>query len=257
VGRRRLSNEDSYVLCEDEGLGVVCDGMGGHDSGEIASRIAVDLFADQVPKARRALDDPRLKLSQARAMASDFIVEWTQQANERIHEDGKKAGGDKGLKSRMGTTLAAVFFVSDFVVVANVGDSRVYRVREGVIEQVSEDHTVVADAPRSPSDPRPPRKRKFVTRALGTKRKVEPDVAVLNAFPGDLFLLCSDGLTDLVEDEEILAIVEKAGVDRRKAVRSLIHLANKRGGTDNVTVVIADVIAGAEEEEEDDTDVLG
>lgn len=234
-------------------MGVVCDGMGGHEAGEIASRLAVDIFAENAAKARRRLDAPDLKLSAARAMAQDFIIDWTQHANAEIHERGRK-DGDETLKSRMGTTLAVCLFVSDFVVVGNVGDSRVYRLREGVLEQMTEDHTIVAAAQRSPSDPRPPRKRKYVTRALGTKRTVEPDVRLLDVFGGDVFLLCSDGLTDLVDDDEIETVLRRAGPNRRLAVRSLIDLANKRGGVDNVTVVLCEVQGDVEED--DDTDVI-
>jgi protein phosphatase len=255
VGRRRLSNEDSFLLCEAEGLCVVCDGMGGHESGEIASRLAVDTFADRVGRFRHLLDNPSLKLAQARSMAQELVVDWTQVANSAIHERGKDAPGDpKDTKSRMGTTLALAFFVTDFVVVANVGDSRVYRLRGEALERLSEDHVIVADAQRHPADPRPPRKRKFVTRALGTKASVEPQVRALDVRPGDLFVLCSDGLTDLVDDEDIVKLVRKDREDLRNAVRALIALANKRGGNDNVTVVLAEVVGA--EGDADDTDEL-
>lgn len=236
----------------------MCDGMGGHEAGEIASRLAVDTFAERVAKFRHLLDNPSLKLSQARSMAQELVLEWTQVANSAIHERGKstrKAGEDgadpKDFKSRMGTTMALVFFVSDFVVVSNVGDSRVYRVRGG-IEKLTDDHVVIADAQRHPADPRPPRKRKFVTKALGTKSTVDPDVHLLDVKGGDLFLLCSDGLTDLVDDDEIRQALTRHKDDLRSAVRTLIALANKRGGTDNVTVVIAEVVGG----DGDDTDEL-
>lgn len=260
MGRRRLTNEDSFLLCEAEGLCVVCDGMGGHESGEIASRMAVDTFAERVARFRHLLDNPGLKLAQARSMAQELVVDWTQVANSAIYQRGQEAikasgGGDpKDVKSRMGTTLALAFFVTDFAVVANVGDSRVYRLRGEHLEQLSEDHVVVADAQRHPADPRPPRKRKFVTRALGTKSSVEPQVRALDVRPGDLFLLCSDGLTDLVDGEDIVRLIGKSREDLRNAVRMLIALANKRGGNDNVTVVLAEALG--EEGDADDTDEL-
>jgi PPM family protein phosphatase len=250
TGRKRTSNEDSFVLCEEEGLGVVCDGMGGHESGEVASRMAVDILSDQAARFAQRLKLRGRKHSHLRAMAQEFVVEWTQAANSAIHERGNSV---PDLKGRMGTTLAMVLFVSDFVVVAHVGDSRVYRARGPKIQQLTKDHIVIADAKRAPSDPRPPRKRKYVTKALGTKADVEPDVVAMDVSPGDVFVLCSDGLTDLVTDEEIC---EKVGApDRRQAVRGLIDLANRRGGTDNVTVVVAEVLQ-EEEDLSDATDEL-
>jgi protein phosphatase len=228
--------------------------MGGHESGEVASRMAVDLFAEQAARATDALGGRTRKRSQLRAMAQDFVFEWTQEANAAIHRRG--GGSSPGApKARMGTTLALVYFVSDFVVVANVGDSRVYRVRGDAIEQLTQDHVIVADARRHAADPRPPRKRKFVTRALGTRSSVEPDIRLFDVAPSDVYVLCSDGLTDLVTDEEILATTRQAGVDRRLAVRLLIDLANKRGGPDNVTVVFAEVL-GEVEDGADETDEL-
>lgn len=240
-------------------MGIVCDGMGGHESGEIASRMAVEMIADGISEELPQLRKKGRKLSRVRALAQDVICEWTQEANKAIHSRGLRAAEDSpnagSSKSQMGTTLAMVLFVSDFGVVAHVGDSRVYRMRDGIIELLTEDHVIVAEAKRHPADPRPPRKRKYVTRALGTKPKVEPAVTLVEAFPSDLFLLCSDGLTDVVADEDIVEILEKARPDWRKAIRSLIHLANQRGGPDNVTVVLAEVVGG-EDDEDDDTDEL-
>ena len=113
----------------------------------------------------------------------------------------------------------------------------------------------MADAKRHAADPRPPRKRKFVTRALGTKSTVDPDITLHEIVANDVYLLCSDGLTDLVPDEDIATVTRRAGPDRRRAVRSLIDLANKRGGTDNVTVVIAEVLEDFDEDA-DQTDIM-
>lgn len=236
---------------------MVCDGMGGHDAGEVASRLAVDIFAEQATRGVAALHVPGRKHSQLRAIAQDLVVDWTDRANAAIHRRGDSGSSPDAPRSRMGTTLAAVFFVSDFVVVANVGDSRVYRTRGERIDCLTTDHVIMADARRHPADPRPPRKRKFVTRALGTKSSVEPDVSLHDIAVGDAYVLCSDGLTDLVTDDEILTITRRAGPDRRRAVRSLIDLANKRGGPDNVTVVLAEVLEDEDDDDDSDaTDVL-
>lgn len=252
VGRRRTTNEDSYALCEDEGMGMVCDGMGGHERGEIASRTAVEIFSERVSRAWSTLNNPRLKLSKARAMAQDLIVQWTQQANAEIHRMGNP-DGKTGFKQRMGTTLALVLFVSDFVVVAHVGDSRIYRLRNGAIQQLTEDHVIQAEAKRHPADPRPPRMRKYVTRSLGTKPSVRPDVQLFEAEADDIYVLCSDGLSDLVDETEIAEVVERCEYDLRQAARALIDLANKRGGNDNVTVVLGEVL---DDEDDDDTEAM-
>jgi serine/threonine protein phosphatase PrpC len=229
--------------------------MGGHESGEIASRLAVDVFADGVTRAFRGLQAPGRKLAQRRAEAQELVRECTRAANSAIRERGREAtpgeDGEAARRSQMGTTVALVLVVSDFAVVANVGDSRVYRARDGVLEQLSEDHTIVAETrAKHAADPRPRRKRKFVTRALGTQPTVEPELRLVNVFPGDLFLLCSDGLTDVVADEEIGELLRRGRGDCREAVRALIKLANRRGGPDNVTVVLVEVVGDADDDED-------
>jgi protein phosphatase len=236
--------------------------MGGHHAGEVASRMAVEMLADGIAEALPELHRRARKLSEKRSMAQEVICRWTQEANAAIHRRGQREGAadDEGSvsgKSQMGTTLALVLFVSDFGVVANVGDSRVYRIRDGEIDCLTEDHTIVAETKRHPADPRPPRKRKYVTRALGTKPKVKPDVSLVDPEDGDLFLLCSDGLTDVVTDDEIVDVLERKAPDWRAAIRRLIQLANARGGPDNITVVLAEVFgAGDDEDDDDDTDEL-
>ena len=240
VGRKRLSNEDSYSTSDDERYGIVCDGMGGHQGGEIASRLAVDILTDSLSKggqllARRSGG----KLAHLRALAKDMVLEWTQRANDEIFQKG---GENTPLRTRMGTTLAFILLVEDFVVVTHVGDSRIHRIRNGVIERLTEDHSIMGPS-RSPRTwGTAPKRRKFVTKALGTRATVEPDIRLEDAVHGDVYILCSDGLSVAVQPEEMVTILEKAGEDRRTALRSLIHLANKRGGRDNITVVLAEVI---------------
>ncbi len=239
VGRKRLSNEDSYHTSDESGFGIVCDGMGGHEGGEVASRMAVDVLTDSLAKGLALLTRGRgKKLAHLRSLAKDMVLEWTQKANDEIFQRG---GENTPLRTRMGTTLALVLLVEDFVVVAHVGDSRIYRIRGGAIERLTEDHSVIGPS-RSPRTwGTAPKRRKFVTKALGTRATVEPDIRLEDAAPGDVFLLCSDGLSDPVKPEEMARIIEKAGTDRRVALRSLVHLANKRGGRDNITVVLAEV----------------
>jgi serine/threonine protein phosphatase PrpC len=234
---------------------VVCDGMGGHHAGEVASRLAADLFADRVTDAYPKLTRGGRKLSQLRSMAQELLVECTHEANSAIFEHGRE-DHDDSFKSRMGTTMVSILAIEDFAVVAHVGDSRVYRIRRGRIKQLTEDHVILAEKKRHPADPRPPRMRKYVTRALGTKPDVEPDVALVDLRDEDLYLLCSDGLTDVVTDEEIVDILERSAPEFRQALRRLIKLANRRGGPDNVTIVIAEVLQ-EDDDDEDVTDELG
>lgn len=254
VGRRRKTNEDSFYISNEDGFGIVCDGMGGHEGGEIASRMAVEILgeyaAQAIPKLAPSASTP---LSRLRARASRLVEEWASTANLAIFRRG--GGEAASARTRMGTTLALLFVLEDFAVVAHVGDSRVYRIRDGAMLLLTRDHSILADD-RSATPSEAPRKRKYVTRALGTKQQVEVEIRTEDVASGDLFVLCSDGLSDLVLEREIATILERAGSDRRKALRSLIHLANKRGGTDNITVVLGEAHL-REDDDEDATEELG
>jgi serine/threonine protein phosphatase PrpC len=252
VGRKRLSNEDSYHTSDEDGFGIVCDGMGGHQGGEIASRLAVDILTDSLARGGPLLTRGKgKKLAHLRSLAKDMVLEWTRRANDEIFQRG---GENTPLKTRMGTTLAMVLLVDDFVVVTHVGDSRVYRIRSQAIERLTEDHSVIGPSRSPRAWGTAPKRRKFVTKALGTRATVEPDIRLEDARPGDVFVLCSDGLSDAVKPEEMVEILGKAGDDRRVALRSLVHLANKRGGRDNITVVLAEVVGDAPNAKRDSTD---
>jgi serine/threonine protein phosphatase PrpC len=241
VGRRRDSNEDSFHVSDDDAFGIVCDGMGGHEGGEIASRIGTEVLARSLVRAaerlRKAHDRGR---PVSRALARSLVLEALLDANGEIFKQG---GPDTPIGERMGTTLVLFFLVDDFALVAHVGDSRIYRIRDDAIERLTQDHSVIA-ASRAPREwGTPPRRRKFVTKALGTRPTVQPDIRLIeDVEPGDVFLLCSDGLSDAVREHEMASIVEKAGTNRIIALRSLIHLANKRGGRDNITIVLAEIV---------------
>jgi protein phosphatase len=227
--------------------------MGGHSGGEIASRLAVDILSEHCARsATRLRAGAGRKLASLRAMVKDLVLEWTQHANAEIYA---KCPEGTDARARMGTTLALILLVEDFIVIAHVGDSRVYRLRAGQIEKLTEDHSIVGPAPPKVWG-QPPRKRKFVTKALGTKPTVEPDIRLEDARAGDLYLLCSDGLYDLVKEKEIVKILAKAGADRRTGLRSLVHLANKRGGRDNITVVLAEVQDESMLAESEDTESI-
>jgi protein phosphatase len=214
--------------------------MGGRDFGEVASSMAVStftrLFHKQFPKTLRGR-----KLADGGPVVDAFVQlldTWVRDVNTQIHSFGI----DDQRYREMGTTLVLVYHQEDFVAVAHVGDSRVYRLRGGRIEPVTEDHSFVnaqvkaglitqAEADQSAH-------RHIVTRAIGPRGCVKPDVTVMPARPGDLFVLCSDGLSDNVEPEEIRGILNSAGDDLQRGVQMLIDLANERGGPDNITVIL-------------------
>jgi PPM family protein phosphatase len=220
-GRIRRRNEDAFVL--DPPLFAVADGMGGAQAGEVASRLAATAFreyhdADQLPPA-------------------DRVQAIIQEANRRIYE---RARADLDA-SGMGTTLTAALLTGGRVILGHVGDSRAYRIRDGELEQLTEDHSLVGDLMRSgrltPEEADAHPQRSVITRALGTDPEVDVDTSTVDVKPGDLFLLCSDGLTTMVTDDDILGILAAAPT-LDDAARELVRAANSGGGEDNVTVVL-------------------
>lgn len=220
-GRVRRRNEDSFVL--DPPLFAVADGMGGAQAGEVASRLTAAAFRE-FHEADRLPPDERLPA----------II---QEANRRIYE---RARADSDV-SGMGTTVTAALLTGGRVTLGHVGDSRAYRIRNGELEQLTEDHSLVGDLMRSgrltPEEADAHPQRSVITRALGTDPEVDVDTLTVEAEPGDLFLLCSDGLTTMVADEDILGILDAAPT-LDDAARTLVKAANTGGGEDNVTIVL-------------------
>jgi PPM family protein phosphatase len=232
-GRKRRRNEDSYVI--EPPLFAVADGMGGAQAGEVASRLAAAAFrefhdADDL--------DPEERL-----------VAIVQEANRRIYE---RATGDAEV-SGMGTTITAALVGDSGLAIGHVGDSRAYRLRGGRFEQLTNDHSLVADLVRSgrltPEEADVHPQRSVITRALGTDPQVDVDTFTVPFESGDLFLLCSDGLTTMVDDSEIRDLVTSAN-DLEQAGKGLVKAANKAGGEDNVTVVLFRVSDGSADLEE-------
>ena len=221
AGRKRRRNEDAFVV--DPPLFVIADGMGGAQAGEVASRLAAAAFreyheADEL--------DPEARLAAT-----------IQEANRRIYERSRADAETSG----MGTTITAALVTGDAVAIGHVGDSRAYRLRDGRLEQLTHDHSLVGDLVRSgrlsPEEARSHPQRSVITRALGTDPDVDVDTFTVEPEAGDVYVLCSDGLTDMVEDEEIVEIVqEHASLD--PAAKALVKAANRRGGDDNVTVIL-------------------
>ncbi len=223
AGRRRRRNEDAFVV--DPPLFAVADGMGGAQAGEVASRLAAAAFreyheADDLHGEKRV----------------EAII---QEANRRIFSRAQSDAGASG----MGTTITAALVEGGDgrVAVGHVGDSRAYRIGEEGLEQLTQDHSLVGDLVRSgrltPEEADTHPQRSVITRALGTDPEVDVDTFVVDAAPGDVFLICSDGLTTMVGDEEILRLVRESG-GLAEAAKALVRAANREGGEDNITVVL-------------------
>jgi len=227
--------------------------MGGHSSGEVASRMAVDILAARLrslaadpagggeppppDETHEAWLERQRRLERRRAILPRYVEESLRIANQAIFERGAKEQGIQQGRS-MGTTLALLCIAGESAVVAHVGDSRIYRVRDGAIELLTRDHSVTA--PEFGSTARSGRKRKYVTRALGTRAEVAPDLSTFEVRAGDVFVACSDGLTDHVKDEEIAEAVRLRPTELQHVPTALVNLANERGGRDNITVVLAE-----------------
>jgi serine/threonine protein phosphatase PrpC len=246
VGRKRQENEDSFCLAPEIGLYVVADGMGGHAAGEVASRLAVDAIREWMTKYLAGKKDVAVAGATATggSSAADFLLNSIRLANRVIFDAAQSRRDYAG----MGTTVVAALTQGTIVVLAHVGDSRIYRVRDGRIAQVSRDHSFVQQqldrGVISVEDAQASQYRHMITRALGLKEAVEVDLREEPAEPGDILLLCSDGLSDLLEDEEILAIVREHPIDLDFACRALVDRANYKGGDDNITALLIRAQAG-------------
>ncbi len=239
VGRKRQGNEDSFCLEPGLGLFVVADGMGGHAAGEVASRLAVDTIREYI--AKHLLGEELPNVGPAASGESDgavLLLGSIRRANQVIYETAQCRSEYAG----MGTTVAAALTRGSTVVLAHVGDSRIYRIRADRIAQVSRDHSFVQQqvdrGVLSVEDSYTSRYRHMITRALGLKEAVDVDLSEEPAEAEDILLLCSDGLSDLLEDEEILATVRENTSDLDQACQALVDLANFKGGDDNITAIL-------------------
>lgn len=227
LGKKRKLNEDSFCVAEDIGLFLVADGMGGHSAGEIASQTTVEAV-------RMSLAD-WLKKGPPN---SEVFARAIQLANKAVFEMAEKGHGMKG----MGTTIAGILICNDSLAAANVGDSRIYRIRNNAIEQISRDHSMVAMQLSmgliTKGEARRSAYKNVITRAVGTAPSVEVDTRDEEIKKGDIMLICSDGLSSLAEDSDIFSIVQRCGDNLDKAAEELISLANFNGGDDNITVIL-------------------
>jgi len=248
IGRRRKSNEDSFAISEDGTLFIVADGMGGHAAGEVASRLAVESIERHISGT-----DPRKEPTIPASFRSPGIDEASlpvparrvlnaiRLANQEIVRSVRKDSSMRG----MGTTVVIAYVSGTRAYIGSVGDSRAYVVRDRQLRQLTSDHTLVNEQVRagalSSQEARHHPARNILTRAVGSQEEVEADLVELDLKPGDILLLCSDGLTTMAEDADILKTLLAHPDDPEAASRALVDLANERGGDDNVTVVLGRV----------------
>jgi len=232
-GMVREHNEDCFLIVPESGFALLADGMGGHLAGEVASAMAVDQINQHLLTAFR--DPPRESNG---SFESGTLVDAIKLANAAIHE----ASMTSREKAGMGTTIVAVAFHGNRLTVAHVGDSRLYRFRQGKLQQITEDHSMVQELLRrgliSPEEARTSANKNLVTRALGVDPIVDVDVKDDRIETGDIYLLCSDGLNDVLMDDEIATILAEHGQDLEVSTQHMVEEVNRRGGPDNVSVVL-------------------
>jgi protein phosphatase len=233
VGRRRENNQDQYVVDAERGIYAIADGMGGHAAGEIAAHIAIEALSEHLGAGDTAKVEIRNPHDGGEKLVSAF-----HEGNRRICESVQERGEWRG----MGTTIVAMLKLGDRAVIGHVGDSRAYLLRNGELHRLTDDHSWVgeqvrlglltdAEAQRHPM-------RNIVTRAMGNRVDLDVDLKEEDVRPGDVFLLCSDGLNSMLEDEVITRILRDHADDPRAACQALVDQANARGGEDNVTVIV-------------------
>lgn len=228
VGCLRDHNEDSLAV--EPPLYVVCDGMGGHAAGEVASEIAVKVVCDRAPSTPDA----------------EALGHAVEEANLAVIKAAREGAGRAG----MGCTCTAAILEKDRLVIAQVGDSRAYLVHQGSMQQITRDHSLVADLVEAgqitPAEARVHPQRSVITRALGSDPRTEPDLFEITVEAGDRLLLCSDGLSTMLEDNEIEKILNRTA-DPQTCANELVDAANDLGGYDNITVIVVDVTGLAEQ----------
>ncbi len=245
VGRTREHNEDNFLVDKKMALFIVCDGMGGHAAGEVASAMAVRTMHEEIKREHELLEDFLEGKSGAAKVSRRDVTNMLEfavnRASSKVHAEAEKDANKRG----MGTTLVCVLILGNQAFIVYVGDSRIYLLRDGVLEQVTEDHTVYNELIKRKKLPREQIEKlapkNAITRAVGVYEHAEPDSLVIDVVAGDRFLLCSDGLSGYFEDDLEGLGQHLLNPDADAAVRQLIDHANAQGGKDNITAVIVTV----------------
>jgi protein phosphatase len=242
TGKVREHNEDTIAFDSDVGLLVLADGMGGYNAGEVASGIAVKTIVHLVREALEREDLARPDSATGLSRPAIILRDAIARANKIIFQTARTQPQCEG----MGTTIVAALFFDNRVAVAHVGDSRLYRLRGSGFDQVTLDHSLLQELVDrgfySPEEAQRAANKNYVTRALGVEAAVEVEVQEHPAQRGDVYVLCSDGLSDMVEDDDIHLTINTFGANLETVAKQLIQLGNDNGGKDNISVVLAQVL---------------
>ena len=240
-GMVRSHNEDSMGADAEIGLAVLADGMGGYNAGEVASGIAVAMLTTEMKQALES-NEPQSIDESGETLAEKFVRENSAKANAAIYQTAKSQPQYSG----MGTTLVVALFFDNRMTVGHIGDSRLYRLRKDVFEQVTRDHSLLQEQIDSgmitKEQARYSQNKNLVTRAVGIDPEVETEIHTYNVEPGDIYLLCSDGLSDMVQDEDIHSTLSTLQSNLPLAAKQLVQLANDSGGRDNISVILVRIL---------------
>lgn len=244
TGRVRQNNEDSIGSQPLNGLVVLADGMGGHKGGEVASSICVNTILSQLEERLERNDLETQTINETGYSNESLLIQHAiEHANEVVHQTAQSQPQYQG----MGTTVVVLKFYDNRVSIAHIGDSRCYRYRDHSMEQITKDHTLLQELVDrgfyTPEEARKSLNKNLVTRALGIDPIASPDISEEIALTGDIFLLCSDGLTDMLTDEQISLTLEEYSDTLEEAAKQLITKANQNGGKDNVSVILCKILS--------------
>ena len=239
VGLVRDHNEDSIGENRDLGLAVLADGMGGHRGGEVASAIAVSTILESLDNELKNIKSGNIDEVTGYRLESIAVNDAVTKANENVFTSSNENSQYRG----MGTTVVVLLFHDNHFTVAHVGDSRLYRYRDNELEQITRDHSLMQELVDkgfyTTEQARESLNKNLVTRAIGAEESVQVDIHEDAALPEDIYLLCSDGLTDMLEDEVIQNTITNNSEDLEKIATELIRLSNESGGKDNISVILA------------------
>jgi protein phosphatase len=244
VGLKRTHNEDYFALIEEDRLFMVADGMGGHASGDVASKMSTEVIGEFYRHSRNPNATWPYRYDPTRSFAENRMIASIRLANERIHYASQRNRSQRG----MGTTIVVFHLNGHDGYVGHVGDSRCYRIRNGEIVSLTRDHSLLEDYKEAKPDMTEDEERNFphknvITRALGMRETVQVDIRAHQVEDGDTFVFCSDGLSGMVPDDQVKDIVANAK-SLERAVAELVDAANRAGGTDNITTLVLQCLAG-------------
>lgn len=240
-GMVRSHNEDSIAADPASGLAVLADGMGGYNAGEVASGMATTVITTEIQQLLAKVKPHDVDPESNKVIAGQLVREQVLKANASIYHAAQSQPQYAG----MGTTLVVCLFYDNKALVAHLGDSRLYRMRDGALKQITRDHSLLQEQIDSglitAEQAKHAQHKNLVTKALGIDPTVEPEIREYETRPGDIYLLCSDGLPDMVADEDISMTLEALGANLKLAAQQLVQMANDNGGKDNVSVILVRV----------------